>query len=177
MEIRTLRRVAAAGCALAVLASPAAALAQEVRVAFVDLRKAVFNSREGRNAQEQFAKLEEAKLDQLRPRRDELRRLEEEYEKQRYVLSPEALQERRLEIVKIRRDLEREFRAAEDDLQIRQVQLLQPIQKKIARVVQEVGKDQGFTMIVDQSTEGLLFFRDSLDITEMVIQRLNDAKE
>ncbi len=177
MRIRSLR-TGLALAALAGLLAPAAALAQVTngsRVAFVDLRKAVFNSKEGRAAQEQFAKLEEAKFAELRPRRDQLRQLEEEYEKQKYVLSPEALQDRRLEIVQLRRGLERDLRAAEDDLQIRQVQLLQPIQKKIADVVQSVGKDRGFTMIVDRSTQGLLYYQESLDITDLVIEKLNQA--
>jgi outer membrane protein len=144
------------------------------KIGFVDLRKAVFSSEEGREAQRQFSKLEEQKLDTLRPRREELQKLEEEYESQKYVLSAEALQERRLEIMKRRRDLERDLREAEDDLQIRQVQLLQPIQKKIAAVVGQVGKENGFTMIVDKSTNGLVYFEESLDVTDLVIQKLNE---
>jgi outer membrane protein len=157
---------------LAAMLAPLAQ-AQSGRMAFVDLRKAMFNSKEGRAAQEQFAKFEEAKLGELRPRREELRSLEEEYEKQRFVLSPEALQDRRLEIVKKRRDLERDLREAEDELQIRQVQLLQPIQKRIAEIVQQFGKDQGYTMIVDKSAQGLLYFEEKLDVTDQVIAELN----
>ncbi len=164
---------AIAPLALALLLAPAAARAAEPKFGFVDLRKAVFSSREGKAAQEQFAKLEEAKAAELRPRQEALRKLEEEYEKQKYVLSPEALQDRKFEIIKQRRDLERDLREAEDDLQIRQVQLLQPIQKKVAKVVEDVGKQNGFTMIVDKSTQGLLFFDEGSDVTELVVQRLN----
>jgi outer membrane protein len=158
---------------LSLLLAPGEALAAEPKIGFVDLRKAVFSSREGKAVQEQFSKIEEAKAAELRPRQEELRKLEEEYEKQKYVLSPEALQDRRFEIIKMRRDLERDLREAEDDLQIRQVQLLQPIQKKVAKVVEDVGKQNGFTMIVDKSAQGLLFFQESSDITELVVQRLN----
>jgi outer membrane protein len=172
MHIRSIG-AASAALAAAVLLAPAPASAAEPKIGFVDVRKAVFSSREGKAAQEQFGKLEEAKAGELRPRQEELRKLEEEYEKQKYVLSPDALQDRKFEIIKQRRDLERDLRAAEDDLQIRQVQLLQPIQKKVAKVVEEVGKQNGFTMIVDKGTAGLLFWAESDDITEMVVQRLN----
>jgi outer membrane protein len=157
---------------LAVWLVPAAAAA-DLKIGFVDLRKAVFSSKEGKAAQEHYAKMEEAKEGTLRPRQDELRKLEEEYEKQKFVLSPEALQDRRFEIIKMRRDLERDLREAEDDLQIRQLQLLQPIQKKVAKVVEQVGKDNGYTMIVDKSAQGLLFYQDGNDITELVVQKLN----
>ncbi len=158
--------------ALGALLAPVAQ-AQNGRTAFVDLRKAMFNSKEGRAAQEQFAKFEEAKIGELRPRREELRSLEEDYEKQRFVLSPEALQDRRLDIVKKRRDLERDLREAEDELQIRQVQLLQPIQKRIAEVVKTVGEQHGYTMILDKSAQGLIYFQEQLDVTDEVIAELN----
>jgi Skp family chaperone for outer membrane proteins len=92
----TIRAIAAAALAASVLVlAPARGGAAEPKIGFVDLRKAVFASREGKAAQEQFGKLEEAKAAELRPRQEELRKLEEEYEKQKFVLSPEALQDRR----------------------------------------------------------------------------------
>jgi len=110
-----------AGFALTIFAAgvaSSAARAADLRVGVVDVRKAVFSSSEGKTAQQQFSKLEDEKMSELRPRQEEVRRLEEEYEKQKFVLSPDALQERRLEIVKRRRDLERDFNEAQDDLQI-----------------------------------------------------------
>lgn len=161
-----------AAAALAAWLVPAVAAA-DLKIGFVDLRKAVFSSKEGKTAQEQYTKMEEAKEGTLRPRQEEVRKLEEEYEKQKYVLSPEALQDRRFEIIKMRRDLERDLREADDDLQIRQLQLLQPIQKKVAKVVEQVGKDNGYTMILDKSAQGLLFYQEGSDITELVVQKLN----
>lgn len=169
-------QVRAFGCLCLLFAGLLASSAQGqdgLRVAVVDIRKAVFSSREGKVAQEQFSKVEDGKLSSLRPKQDELQRLQEEYEKQKYVLSAEALQDRRLRIVKLRRDLERDLRAAEDELQIEQLQLLQPIQKKVERVVQKIGKDRGFTLIIDKSSPGLLFFSDAVDVTDLVIQELN----
>lgn len=162
-------------CALLAPLAPLPARAQDngLRIGVVDRRKAVFNCQEGRAAQEQFAKLEETKREELRPTQELLRALQEEYEKQKFVLSPEALQDKRLEIVKQQRDLERAMREAEDDLQIRQLQLLQPIQKKLARVVKEVGKERDFTLIVDNGTEGFLYFQEGLDVTDVVIEKLN----
>ena len=91
-----------AAAVLAVLLAPLATRAQDGnRMAFVDLRKAVFNSQEGRSAQEKFAKLEEEKLKELRPRQDQLRGLEEEYEK--------LAGETGMPVYKFRGDEQREF--------------------------------------------------------------------
>ena len=79
-----------------------------------------------------------------------------------------------INIMKRRRDLERDIRSAEDDLQLEQLRLLQPIQKNVAKVVEELGKEKGFTMIVDKSARGLLYTDKSLNITELVVQKLNE---
>ena len=172
MPKRSIASWVVVGC-LAGLWAPAASAEDSTRLAFVDLRKAVFSSREGKAAQQEFADLEKKKLEALRPLRDELHRLEEEVEKQKYLITEEALQERQLEIMKRRRDLERDIRGAEDDLQLEQVRLLQPIQKKIAKVVEDLGKEKGFTMIVDKNTRGIVYTDKSLDVTELVVERLN----
>jgi outer membrane protein len=174
MAIRSLSSWVGAACVAGLLMPAAGARAEDPpRIAFVDLRKAVFSSREGKAAQQEFARLEEKKLESLRPLRDELQRLEEEVEKQKYLITEEALAERQLEIMKRRRDLERDIRAAEDDLQLEQVRLLQPIQKTVATVVEDLGKEKEFTMIVDKNTRGYVYTDSSLDVTELVIQRLN----
>ena len=155
------------------LPAPPSLAAESLQIAFVDIRKAIFASREGKTAQQEFSRLEEDKLEELRPMRDELQRLQEEFEKQRYLITEEALAERQLEIMKRRRDLERDIRGAEDDLQIEQLRLLQPIQKKVAKVVEDLGKDKGFILIIDKNARGLLFTDKSFDVTELVIQKLN----
>ncbi len=170
----TLRSWITLGCILAVLLPVTARAEDSAKLAFVDLRKAIFASRDGKAAQQQFAKLEESKLQDLKPMRDELQRLQEELEKQKYLITEEALAERQLDIMKRRRDPERDIRSAEDDLQLEQVRLLQPIQKTVAKVVEKLGKDKGFTMIVDKSSRGLLYTDKSMDITELVVQKLNE---
>ena len=162
--------------ALATAIVSSAALAADGSVAFVDVRKAVFSSKEGRAAQQEFSRAEESKLEELRPLRDELGRLQEEFERQKFVLSEDALGARQLELMKKKRDLERDIREAEEDLQLEQIKLLQPIQKKLKDAVERVGKERGFAMIVDKSTAGILYHQSSLDITDVVVKELNKGK-
>lgn len=161
--------------ALSLFAEPAAAQ-DGARIAFVDVRKAVFSSREGRDAQKEFSKAEEARLEQLRPLRDELTGLQEEFERQKFVLSEDALGDRQLELMRKKRDLERDIQKAEDDLQVEQLRLLKPIRKKLADAVKQVGKDKGFAIIIDRSAAGILYHQDSLDITDLVVKQLNEME-
>jgi outer membrane protein len=159
---------------LAILSAPALAAAQ-AKIGFVDQRKAVFSSKEGKGAEKRFSEIVEERSSRFRPLRDDLQRLQEEYEKQKYVLSEEALQERRIDILRRQRDLERDSKELEEDLQIEQVKLLQPIQKRIQDVIAEIGREQELTLIVDKSMVGLLYIDDSLDVTELLIEKLNQG--
>jgi outer membrane protein len=161
---------------LAILVLPALAVA-EANIGFVDQRKAVFSSKEGKEAERRFSEIVEQRSGTLRPLRDDLQRLQEEYEKQKYVLSEEALQERRIDIMRRQRELERDSKELEEDLQIEQVKLLQPIQKRIQDVVAEIGREQNLTLIVDKSMVGLLYYDDSLDVTDILIEKLNQGGE
>jgi outer membrane protein len=173
MGLRHLRVGLALG--LAGLLFPRAAAA-ETKIGFVDHRKAVFSSQEGKLAERRFSEIVEERSNTLRPLRDDLQRLQEEYEKQRYVLSEEALQERRIDMMRRQRELERNSKELEEDLQIEQMKLLQPIQKRIQDAVSAIGKQEGLTLIVDKSMVGLLYFDESLDVTELVIQKMNEEQ-
>ena len=171
-----LRRLATIGLGLALLlALPGTVDAADSKIGFVDQRKAVFSSKEGKEAEKRFSEIVEERSGRFRPLRDDLQRLQEEYEKQKYVLSEEALQERRIDIMRRQRDLERDSKELEEDLQIEQVKLLQPIQKRIQDVIAEIGREQGLTLIVDKSMAGLLYIDDSLNVTELLIQKLNQG--
>jgi len=176
MVLRALVPTLALGLVLAALPQGASAQAAEParpRIGFVDQRKAVFSSKEGKDAEQRFTQIVEQRSGKLRPQREELQKLQEEYEKQKYVLSEEALQERRIDIMRRQRELERDSKELEEDLQIEQVKLLQPIQKQIEEAIQQIGKEQSLTLIIDKNMGGLLYYDESLDMTELLIQKLN----
>jgi len=169
----SVRRTVSFALGLIALSFPLALRAAEAKIGFVDQRKAVFSSKEGKEAEKRFNDIVEARWEKLRPHQDDLNRLREEYEKQKYVLSEDALQERRIEIMKRQRELERDSKELEEDLQIEQVKLLQPIQKRLEEVIAKIGEEEGLTLIFDKNSAGLLYFDDSMDVTDILIEKLN----
>lgn len=144
-------------------------------IAIVDTTRAAANSSEGRQAEKVLTDLQEKKRSEFQPKQDELKRKAEELESQRFVLSEEALQERQFDLVKMRNDLERQLDAAKEEFEIEQRKLMQPILKRIQSVVNEVAKDEGYDLVIEKTSPGVLFFSDGLDITDQVIERLNDG--
>jgi outer membrane protein len=152
---------------------PALEAAADFKLAVVDQRRAVMSSNQGKEAEKTLAQLQDKKKKELEPRGARCKKMQEDLEGQRFVLSEEAMQEKAIEFQSCQRDLERDFQAARDEIAVQERKLLAPIAKKLEEAVTGIGKDKGFDLVVDRSTPGVLYSTDSLDITELVIQKLN----
>jgi len=75
------------------------------------------------------------------------------------------------------RDLNARYQAfqqsAQQELQDFQSQLIAKILEKIKAAVKEVAKENGFTHVIDNSQEVMLYFDESFDITNLVKKKLN----
>lgn len=168
-------QIAIAICAGLLLAGAAAA-AESVRIAVVNQQRALASSNDGRAAEKALKSLIQKKRTQLEPLEQELKRLQEEFESQKYVLSRSALEERKLDLLKRQRDLERSMREAEDDLEIENRRLMQPLVKRIEQALSEIGKEKDFTVILETKSAAVLYAEESIDITDLVIRKLNKKK-
>lgn len=169
----TLRRPLLASALALGLLLPAVASAQSLKIAFVDTTRAAANSKEGKAADQYLKDLRERRRDEFRPKDEKLKRLREEYDTQRFVLSNEALQEREIDLVKLQRNLERDLEEAQEEFEIEQRKRMQPILKSILKVVGEIARDEGYGVVLEKTSPGVLFYSDALDITDQVIERLN----
>ncbi len=166
-----IRHASVLGLALGLLL-PAAVSAQGHKIAFVDTTRAAANSKAGKAADQFLKDLRERKREEFKPKDANLKRLRDEYETQRFVLSRDALQERELDLLKVRRGLERDLEEAQEEFEIEQRKRMQPILKSILRVVNDVARDGGYDLVMEKTSPGVLFYSDKLDITDQVIERL-----
>ncbi len=174
--LRTLSSGIAAGLVLGVL-GPAVVAAAQLKVGFVDPRRAIMSSTRGQEGEVVLAKLVDQKKKDMEPREQEYRRLSEELEAQKFVLSKDALEDRQIEVVKLRRDLEREMQEAQEALQIEERKMLAPLLKDLEAAIRGVGKDKSFDLILDRSNPGVLYSEDGLDVTDLVVKRLNENEK
>jgi outer membrane protein len=157
--------------ALFVPALPAAA---DVKLAIVDRQRALISSDKGKEAEKTLTQLQEKKKKELEPRSNQCKKIQEDTESQKFVMTDDALQEKAIEYQRCGRDLERDVQAAKDELVVAQQKLLQPIAKKLEEVVNAIGKEKQFDLILDRSTPGVLYAPEALDVTDLVIKRLNE---
>ena len=157
--------------AAAALAWPGAAAA-DTKLGFVDMQRVVSNSKEAKNVETRLNELLEKKRAQFKPKEEEFNKMRQEFESQQGVLSPEALEERQIELTQMKNKLEREVEQAQEEVAVERRKMLAPLLKRIQDVITDVGKSEGFSMVIERHP-GVLFMNESLDITNTVIERLN----
>jgi outer membrane protein len=161
------------GLALALLV-PALPASADFKLALVDRQRALISSDKGKEAEKTLTQLQDKKKKELQPLSDKCKKIQEDTESQKFVMSDDALQEKAIEYQRCGRDLERDVQAAKDELVVQQQKLLAPIAKKLEEVVNAIGKEKQFDLILDRSTPGVLYAPEALDVTDIVIKRLNE---
>jgi outer membrane protein len=92
------------------------------------------------------------------------------------VLSDDALRQKELDLAEMRNEIQSRGREIEGQLQVDQKRLEIPLVQKLEAIIEEIGKSQGFTLIIRRGTPGVLYTREALDMTQLVIDRYNKKK-
>jgi len=159
--------------ATAVLAWAGAAAAQEVKIGVVDIDQAVNATEQGKKARDELAKKRKAAEAELKPLMDRGRALAEELQSKRFVLSDEALNQKQLDLAEIQNNARARMGELEGQYKVDYERLVGPLRQKLIGIIDEIGKSEGFTVIFERNSPGLLYAKEALDVTDLVIQRFN----
>ena len=155
---------------LAILTTPA--WSQELKVGFVNIQKAISQSKRGESARETFQSAIKAKEETLRKEKQTIERQKQNLEKQAILMkeSERVKAQRRFQLRV--RDYERKMRDVREELALREREMTDEILKDLQKVITEVGKTGKFTMILERSQ--LLYTDKGTDITDDVIKLYNE---
>lgn len=171
-----------AGATIAVLAwlvlvgweTPGWAAQAAVRIGIVDMQAVLIKSQKGQAVKQNLDQERAARQKDLDAKQQEVMKLQAELQKQAPLLSEQAKREKSEAIQRMTRDA---VRVAEDanrdfDKRIREAEV--ELGREIVGVVQEYGKDQGYTIILERGT--VAFSAPAVDITDEIIKRY-DSKQ
>ena len=143
----------------------------------VDIEKFQEQSKSFQNIKEDLQQKFTSLQKKLDEKRDELIEIENELKKQSMMLSLDAKEDKAKELEKKRRH----FKYLADDFtqEMKQAQLeaRQSLGKELEKVVEKIGKKEGYTLIMERRTVGLVYFDNALDITDQVIKEYDKMKK
>lgn len=159
--------------AVGFVAWTAAAQAQELKIAVVDLDQAINATDQGKRAREELQKKQKEAEAQLKPMADKYKSLAEEIQSKRFVLSEDALRQKQLDLAELQNDARARAAELEGQFKVDYERLVGPLRAKLLGIVADFGKEQGYTLIFERTTPGLIYSREALDITDQVVERFN----
>jgi outer membrane protein len=157
----------------AILVWGTAAQDEGVKIGVVDIDQAISSTTEGKAAREEFARKQRDAEAKVQPMIEKYQALEEDLKQKKFVLSDEALFQKQLDLAQMRNEIEGKMKELENQLQLDQKRLEGPLTKKLVDVIEGAGKESGFTMILRRGSPGLLYTREALDITDLIIKKYN----
>lgn len=133
----------------AVVALPMLAAAQAPKFGTVNADEIFAAMPESKTAQEEIAAASKQYEDEYQKLNEEMQKKFAEYQTlQNDASTPQSIKDRRLQEMQDLDQKAQQFAStAQQDLQRKQAQLMQPIQEKLIKAIQEVGANNGFTMI------------------------------
>ena len=155
------------------IAAPALA---EVKIGIVDLQKALNLSKAGMAAKEQMGEQVKKFEAEFKTKQDNLLRQKADLEKQAVLLSDEAKAKKERDYQQDIKELQRFQKDVKEELQQRDADHTKRILNELFEIMQKLGKDSGYTLILEKSQGGVIFSDSAYDLTEQVIKAY-DAKK
>lgn len=148
---------------------PAAPLAaQAVKVGVVDLQKFQKNSKSFQKASLSVKKKFDDMQQKLNDERAALGKLEEDFKKQTMMLSLDAQEDKKRELEKKQRHFKFMYDDFTQEMKDTEMDAIKKIMKELEKIVEKMGEKEGYTIILERRTLGLLYFNNAIDLTDRV---------
>ena len=144
------------------------------RVAILDVQRVLARSAAGVSAREQLEKDRGSMQKQVDTQRNDLEKLKEELEKKGQLLSADARREKTEALERKARDFRRLVDDLQATLQKKEEALVTKVLQDLGGLVQKVGKDKGFSLILERSKAGVLYAATDADVTDDVLKAYDD---
>ena len=150
-----------------------ASAADKVKLAFVDLRRALNETTEGKAAMAKLTKLKDKLQKKIEKEEKKIMDMKNTLEKQQKILTKEAMQKKVEEYYGAVNELQQSYMQFQKELSTKEADLTQGIIIKMQKILAQIGKSEGYTMIYDMSSGAVVWGPSHLDLTDRLIQKYN----
>jgi outer membrane protein len=142
-----------------------------IKIGYVDIQRVIAESQAGKRARDRFqAQIKKAEADVMKERQ-ELERLKSDLDKKGPLLREDERRNIESDLQKRSVILQRSMADHQQELQAKNNEMMSEILKELEKIVNEVGKADKFTMILERSQ--ILYSDQGIDITSKVIETYN----
>ena len=143
--------------------------AEAIRIGVVDFQRILETSEAGKAAQEEIKAEGEKMQKALKERGDEIQELRERLEREALVMDRGMREEKDRELrIKVNdfKALEKKY---QDEFQVLNTRLVSRLQKEVFRLVEKLGKAEGYSLILEKREAGVMYHPEDADLTDRII--------
>ena len=147
--------------------------ADVAKIAVIDFQRILDVSDAGKEAQDQLNKQAKQMESDLKSKGAEIEESRKQFEREALVMNKEMKDAKEREIrIKINdfKQLQQKYTGVARELQFR---LVGEIRKELDELVKEIGKKEGYLLIMERKEAGIVYLPSKIDITDKVIKAHN----
>jgi outer membrane protein len=159
--------------AAGVSAQPAATPAtgpSSIKIGYIDVQRVLARSAAGVAAREQLEKERAGIQKEMDGRRQELEKLRDEIEKKGPLMTADARRDKQEQFERKRRDAARLADDFQKELERKESTLLQKVLQEVSGIIERVGKERGYYLVVEKRGAGVIYAAAEADLTDEIIR-------
>jgi outer membrane protein len=155
-------------------AAPATPASNKIGV--VDIQKFQKKSKSFQGLSAKLKKKFDAMQQKLDEERNSMIKMEDDFKKQSMMLSLDAQEDKKRELEKKRRYYKYIFEDLSQEMKEAEAEATGDIGKELEKIVKKIAEKEGYTLILEKRTMGLIYFSDVIDITDRVVEAYDASK-
>jgi outer membrane protein len=146
---------------------------EPTKIGFVDIEQVMATVESGKAAREELERKSREAQGRLAPLVEQIETLQKELQAKQFVMSEDAVRAKQLDLAELKNRYETKAKEEEGQFKVDQQRLIGPLIEKLESVIKEVGRENGFSAIMRIDAPSLVYAREALDITDLVIKSFN----
>lgn len=146
------------------------------RIGVVDIQKFQKKSKNFQSISTRLKKKFDAMQQKLDDERNALLKMEDDFKKQSMMLSLDAQEDKKRDLEKKRRYYKYIFEDLSQEMKDVETEATGDIGKELEKVVKKIAEKDGYTLILEKRTLGLIYYSDVIDITDRVVDAYDASK-
>jgi outer membrane protein len=156
-----------------VLVSGNASAAQDVKIAYIDSQRILYESAPGKEAYKQLSAAKEQKEAEVIKKRNKLKGLSDSLQAKSATMSAQAKEDLTAQYEREMKEYDRFVKDAQEDLRNMEKKLLVPWSKELDEIIKNYGQKNGIDLILDKTNPVIIYASDKIDITNPIMEALN----
>ncbi len=161
---------------LGLFAQHGLAWADNIKIGVLSMKRLQQNSAKFQKIREELKTKFNTLQKKLDSERDQITKIEEELQKQSMMLSLDAKEGKEMELGKKSRHYKYMYEEVTQEMKNAEYEATKKVGKEIEKIVEQIAKSEGYTLIMEEGTMGMIYYDNTIDITDRVTKAYDAAK-